>query len=87
MRKGDIQVTVSTAGRSPALAQWLKERIDALLDDSWVEVLELLAKGLTNEDLASVLGISPTTARTHPVDGITHLGSGGKHRVAVAIAN
>ncbi len=52
-----------------------------------LEVLELLAKGLTNEDLASVLGISPTTARTHPVDGITHLGSGGKHRVAVAIAN
>ncbi len=44
VRKGDIQVTVSTAGRSPALAQWLKERIDALLDDSWVEVLELLAE-------------------------------------------
>ena len=44
VRKGDIQVTVSTAGRSPALAAYLKERIDALLDDSLVEVLELLAE-------------------------------------------
>lgn len=43
VRKGDIQVTVSTAGRSPALAAYLKERIDALLDESWVEVLDLLA--------------------------------------------
>lgn len=44
VRKGDIQITVSTAGRSPALASYLKDRIDALLDDSWVEVLELLAE-------------------------------------------
>lgn len=30
-----------------------------------LEVLELLAKGLTNEELAGVLGISPATVRTH----------------------
>ena len=29
------------------------------------EILELLAKGLTNAEIGSVLGISPTTVRTH----------------------
>lgn len=42
-RLGDIQVTVSTAGRSPALASWLRNRIDDALDDTLLEVLELLA--------------------------------------------
>ncbi len=30
-----------------------------------LEILELIAKGLTNDELAGVLGISPTTVRTH----------------------
>ena len=42
-RKGDIQVTVSTAGRSPALAAWLRNRIDAALDDTLLDLLELLS--------------------------------------------
>src|SRR5687767_13758460 len=29
------------------------------------ELLELLAKGLTNDELAAALGISPATVRTH----------------------
>lgn len=29
------------------------------------EILELVAKGLTNEEIAGVLGIAPTTVRTH----------------------
>jgi siroheme synthase-like protein len=43
-RRGDIQVAVSTAGRSPALASWLRTRIDATLDDSLVDLLDLLAE-------------------------------------------
>ncbi len=43
VRVGDIQVSVSTAGRSPAFAGWLKARIEAVLDDSLVDVLDLLA--------------------------------------------
>jgi precorrin-2 dehydrogenase/sirohydrochlorin ferrochelatase len=42
-RLGDIQVTVSTAGRSPALAVWLRNRIDSALDDTLLDLLELLA--------------------------------------------
>ena len=44
VRHGDLQITVSTTGRSPAFAAWLKTRIEALLDDSYVDVLELLAE-------------------------------------------
>jgi precorrin-2 dehydrogenase / sirohydrochlorin ferrochelatase len=43
-RLGDIQITVSTAGRSPAFAGWLKDRVEALLDESLIDVLDLLAE-------------------------------------------
>lgn len=43
-RLGDIQITVSTAGRSPVLAAWLRDRIEATLDDALVDALELLAE-------------------------------------------
>jgi precorrin-2 dehydrogenase / sirohydrochlorin ferrochelatase len=42
-RNGDIQVAVATAGRSPALASWLRSRIEAALDDSLLDLLDLLA--------------------------------------------
>jgi siroheme synthase-like protein len=42
-RRGDLQVTVSTAGRSPALASWLRGRIEAALDDALLDLLDLLA--------------------------------------------
>jgi DNA-binding CsgD family transcriptional regulator len=47
-----------------------------------LEVLELLAKGLTNEDLASVLGISPTTARTHVTAILARLEVGNRTAAA-----
>lgn len=43
-RHGDIQVTVSTNGRSPALAAWLRDRIEETLDDALLDVLDLLAE-------------------------------------------
>ena len=47
-----------------------------------LEVLELLAKGLTNEELASVLGISPTTARTHVTAILARLEVGNRTEAA-----
>ena len=44
VRMGDIQITVSTAGRSPAFAAWLKSRVEAVLDESYVDVVDLLAE-------------------------------------------
>ncbi len=47
-----------------------------------LEVLELLAKGLTNEDLAGVLGISSTTARTHVTAILARLEVGNRTEAA-----
>lgn len=39
-RKGPISVAVSTGGRSPAAASWLRRRIDALLDEPTLAVVD-----------------------------------------------
>lgn len=43
VRKGDLQVTVSTNGRSPAFASWLKREIDAHLTTDLIDTFELIA--------------------------------------------
>ncbi len=43
-RAGDITVSVSTGGRSPATASWLKRRIDELLDRDTVAISEISAR-------------------------------------------
>ena len=47
-----------------------------------LEVLELIAKGLTNDELAGVLGISPTTARTHVTAILARLEVGNRTEAA-----
>ena len=43
-RRGHLQVTVSTGGRSPALARWLRQRIEREIDSGYTALLELLAE-------------------------------------------
>ncbi len=43
-RRGDLQVTVSTAGRSPVLASWLRERLETELDAGYAPLLEVLSE-------------------------------------------
>ena len=43
-RRGDLLVTVSTAGRSPALASWLREQLEAEVGSEYEALLELLAE-------------------------------------------
>jgi precorrin-2 dehydrogenase/sirohydrochlorin ferrochelatase len=44
VRRGDLLVTVSTGGRSPALASWLRERFEEELGPEIEVLLDLLAE-------------------------------------------
>lgn len=43
VRRGPIMVTVSTGGRSPALARWIKTRIDGYLGPEYELLLDMLS--------------------------------------------
>ena len=43
VRRGDLQVTVSTGGRSPALATWLRRRLEGEIGPEYADLLDLLA--------------------------------------------
>ena len=43
IRRGDVVVTVGTGGRSPALAAYLRDRVQADLGPEWETLLELLS--------------------------------------------
>ena len=44
VRRGDLQVAISTNGRSPALASWLRRRLDRELGSGYSALLDLLAE-------------------------------------------
>ena len=43
VRRGDLLLTVSTGGRSPALSVWLRERLEAEIGPEYEVLLDLLA--------------------------------------------
>ena len=44
VRRGSLLVTVSTGGRSPALARWLRERLEEEIGPEYEVLLDLLAE-------------------------------------------
>lgn len=55
-RRGDVQVAVSTNGRSPAMARWLRQRIEAEIDSGYEELVEFLAEA--RRDARAAFGTS-----------------------------
>jgi glutamyl-tRNA reductase len=55
VRRGDLQVTVSTGGRSPALATWLRRRLEGEIGPEYAVLLDLLA---TERDGLKAAGVS-----------------------------
>jgi precorrin-2 dehydrogenase/sirohydrochlorin ferrochelatase len=43
VRRGDLQIAVSTGGRSPALATWLRRRLEGEIGPEYSTLLDLLA--------------------------------------------
>jgi len=44
VRQGDVMVTVSTGGRSPALSAWLKKRLEEQIGPEYTTLLQLLSE-------------------------------------------
>src|SRR6185436_11230610 len=44
LRRGDLQVAVSTGGGSPAMARWMREGLETLVPEQYGQLLELLAE-------------------------------------------
>ena len=64
VRQGDLLVTVSTSGRSPALASWTRRRLEAEFGPEWATLLDLLAdaRDELREVGRSSLGVDWTSA-------------------------
>jgi precorrin-2 dehydrogenase/sirohydrochlorin ferrochelatase len=76
VRRGDLQIAISTAGKSPALAQRLREEVDALLPadtGAWLDQLgvtrsRLLAAFPTSEERKHALHLLASRDSCNPVD-------------------
>ncbi len=43
LRRGDLQVTVSSKGRSPAFSSWVRRELDRVIDDTYAQGLDIVA--------------------------------------------
>jgi len=66
-RQGDLQLTASTRGRSPALSMWLRRRFEAEFDPRWSDLLDLLADVRT--EARATLGTSEVSGWLEALDG------------------
>lgn len=44
MTRGDLQIAVSTNGRSPAFASWIRRRLEAQFTDAYAQALDVVAE-------------------------------------------
>ena len=59
VRRGDLQLTVSTNGRSPAFASWARRRLEETFTDTHAQLLELL--GEVRDELRATNGTTEST--------------------------
>lgn len=76
-RQGDLTITVSTNGRSPALSSWLRRRFETEFDERYSELLDLLAE--VRAETRYLLGTSEVPGWNDALDsGVFDLVAQGK---------
>lgn len=80
-RSGDLQLTASTRGRSPALSMWLRRRFETDYDSRWSALLDLLAD--VRHEVRSELGTSEVPGWIEALDdGVVDLALSGDIKAA-----
>lgn len=67
VRQGDLQLTISTEGRSPALSMWLRRRFEAEFTSHWAELVNLLSD--VRSEARSTVGTSEIDGWMEALDG------------------
>ncbi len=76
VRQGDLQIAISTGGRSPALAMWLRHRFEHEFTAEWSELLDLLAS--VRSEVRSHFGTSEVPGWMEALDdGVPELVANG----------
>lgn len=65
-RQGDLAITISTAGRSPALATWMRRRFEKELDETYDDLVDVLAT--IRAEAREQLGTSEVRGWTEALD-------------------
>ena len=66
VRRGDLQLTVSTNGRSPAFAAWARRRLEQLFTDTHARVLDILSD--VRDEAKAVRGTSEIAGWDDAID-------------------
>ncbi|NNE74878.1 MAG: bifunctional precorrin-2 dehydrogenase/sirohydrochlorin ferrochelatase [Acidimicrobiales bacterium] len=80
-RQGDLAISISTTGRSPALAMWLRRRFEREFDHNYAELLGVLAD--VRAEARAELGTSEVSGWIEALDaGLLDLVVRGDHEMA-----
>ena len=81
VRTGDLQIAISTEGRSPALAMHLRRRFEREFDHSYERLLDLLSE--VRDEARSRFGTSEISGWQEAIDnGLIELVAAGEHDTA-----
>lgn len=81
VRQGDLQITISTEGRSPALSMWLRKKFEEEFTSEWAELLDVLSD--VRDEARQSLGTSEIYGWLEALDaGVPKLVASGDHQKA-----
>ena len=81
LRAGDLSVAISTAGASPAIASWVRDRVGALVGARFGDVVDIV--GATREQIRASGQTSEGLPWVELIDRLTAALAGGVDLIAV----